>query len=157
MKTKNLPKIFLFAVVIILASCSRLDPFDLLGRYSHWDLSMGIENKTVTKLVVEYDGDFVNEFGQYDHYVQTISVNSTGGIYLGNCTGDKNLEFPLEEDVLKRMEDVVVYRYVEGGKQYLPRKYFENLVYYEVTDNGWDMGAEMINYHITITEDMFTE
>lgn len=159
MKIKYLTKIVLLTLLVVMTGCDKdkIDPFDILGRYSHWDISMTIENKTETKLIVEHDSEYFNEQGQHDHFVQTISKNTVGGVYLGNYKGEKDLECPPEEEVVKKMENVVVYRFVDSVKQYLPRKYFENLTYYEYSDDGWDMGAEMVSYRITITEEMFTE
>ena len=99
----------------------------------------------------------MNEHGQYDHYVRVILKNESAGCYLGLYEGDKDLEIPPEEEVVKTMEHVEIYRFVDDVKQYLPRKYFESLSYYEFTDYGWDMGAENVNYKITITEEMFSE
>ena len=159
MKIKNLTKIVVLAVLVMMTSCDKdkIDPFDVLGRYSHWSISMTLENKTENKLTIEYDGEYVNELGQYDHYVHVILKDEVGGAYLGLYNGDKDLECPPEEEVVKKMENVVVYRFVDSVKQYLPRKYFESLSYYEYSDNGWDMGAENVNYRITITEEMFSE
>lgn len=159
MKIKNLTKIVVLALLVMMTSCDKdkIDPFDVLGRYSHWSISMTLENKTENKLTIEYDGEYVNELGQYDHYVHVILKDEVGGAYLGLYNGDKDLECPPEEEVVKKMENVVVYRFVDSVKQYLPRKYFESLSYYEYSDNGWDMGAENVNYRITITEEMFSE
>lgn len=159
MISKRLTKIVMLALLVVMTSCDKdkIDPFDVLGRYSHWSISMTIENKTENKLIIEYDSEYVNEQGQYDHYVHVILKDAVGGAYLGLYDGDKDLECPPEEEVVKKMENVVVYRFMDSVKQYLPRKYFESLSYYDYTDNGWDMGAENVNYRITITEEMFSE
>ena len=159
MKINNLTKIAMLALVVMMTSCDKdkIDPFDILGRYSHWSISMTIENKTESRLVLEYDADYTNEQGQYDHFVHVILKDEVGGAYLGLYNGDKDLECPPEEEVVKKMENVVVYRFVDSVKQYLPRKYFESLSYYEYSDNGLDMGAENVKYRITITEEMFSE
>lgn len=159
MISKRLTKIVMLALLVVMTSCDKdkIDPFDVLGRYSHWSISMTIENKTENKLIIEYDSEYVNEQGQYDHYVHVILKDAVGGAYLGLYDGDKDLECPPEEEVVKKMENVIVYRFVDSVKQYLPRKYFESLSYYEYSDNGLDMGAENVNYRITITEEMFSE
>ena len=139
--------ILLAFLLIMLVGCKKVD---MLGLYGHWDLSMGIDNQTETELITEW-------VGTYESYSHSIPKNETGGLYFGRFDGDKELQFPHEEDVVKMMEKVSIYRYVDGEKQYLPRRYFESMSFYEVKDNGWDMGAEMVSYNITINEDMFSE
>lgn len=159
MISKRLTKIVMLALLVVMTSCDKdkIDPFDVLGRYSHWSISMTIENKTENKLIIEYDSEYVNEQGQYDHYVHVILKDESGGAYLGSYKGEKDLECPPEEEVVKKMESVVLYRFVDSVKQYLPRKYFESLSYYEYSENGWFMGAQEVNYRIVVTEEMFAE
>ena len=146
MKTKRRYFLLVFMLIAIVG-CKKVD---MIGLYGHWDLAMGIDNQTDTELITQWDGT-------YEIYSHSIPKNETGALYFGRFDGDRELQFPLEEDVVKMMEKVSIYRYVDGEKQYLPRSYFESLSFYEVEDLGWDMGAKNVSYSITINEEMFSE
>lgn len=148
---KDHRKNFSFAIAIMtmlmFVSCTPEAMFD-----GNFNLQISVINQSDAELVIErhdVSGDFVVK--------KNIPVSENeSGLYLGEYCGNKKDDYPPDDVVLQEIQNIRIYRDMDGSQQELPRTCFNRLSAFEVNKDYW-FDICTITYKIIVTENMFTE
>jgi len=144
---KNRLKILIIVsfIGLLFVGCTPDSLFD-----GHFYMQINVVNNTETELVLERheaSGDFS---------VTKHIKDGSETLAFGEYGGSKGDDYPPEEVVVEALQEVSVYRNVDGELQELPRSWFNNLNVFEISKDYWFSDCT-VTYQITVTEEMFSD
>lgn len=116
----------------------------------HFYMQINVVNSTETKLVLERH-ESSGDFSVTKHIKEGSET-----LAFGEYGGSKGDDYPPEDVVVEALQEVSVYRNVDGELQELPRSWFNDLNAFEISKDYWFSDCT-VTYQITVTEEMFSE
>ena len=117
----------------------------------HFYMQINVVNNTESELVLERhetSGDF--------NVTKHIQNGGSETLAFGEYGGSKKDDYPPVEVVVEALQDVRIYRNINGELQELSNSWFSNLNAFEISKDYWFSDCT-VTYQITVTEEMFSE